>query len=74
MFGFTLYWILQAAGSYVGKKLGIFGKKRYEGELMIIESSDGTLIYKGEHQDGKMHGKGKFEAPFYRYEGDFVED
>ena len=31
-------------------------KVRYEGELMIIESRDGALIYKGEHKNGQRHG------------------
>ena len=41
---------------------------------MIIESRDGTIIYKGEHKNGKKHGKGKFEGTYCTYEGDFYED
>ena len=49
-------------------------KVRYEGEYMIIETRDGTLIYKGEHKNGKRHGKGKAEEKDYRYAGDFFEN
>ena len=41
---------------------------------MIIETRDGTLIYKGEHKNGKRHGKGKAEEKDYRYAGDFFEN
>ena len=48
-------------------------KISYEGEKIIIESRDGTLFYKGEHKDERMHGKGKCEATNYKYEGEFSE-
>ena len=47
---------------------------RYEGDKMIIEKRDGTTLYKGEHKDGKKHGRGKFDGKGYIYEGDFFED
>ena len=49
-------------------------KLRYEGDKMIIETRDGTLVYKGEHKNGKKHGKGREEENDFRYEGDFFEN
>lgn len=57
-------------GSYY---VGTFTNEKRNGEGKLYDS-DGKLVYSGEWQDDKKHGKGILELNNETYEGDFHRD